>query len=80
MIAQSARRVMRLGTLLLALTAAALLFSPTFRVRIAAPDVAEVNASVQAPNKPCDYLLVWDMVVEHSGRCARAASRACAEM
>ena len=129
---------------LLALTAAVLLFSPTFRVRIAAPDVADwyradysvaalpgmapnallttpvtihnrglvtwrsaglrpvalsyhwldprtrrvvryngrrtllpqpiapgealqINADVQAPDKPGDYILAWDMVVEHSG-------------
>jgi hypothetical protein len=142
--AHPARPVVRLGMLLLALTAAALLFSPTFRVRIAAPDVADwyradysvaalpglapnallttpvaihnrglvtwrstglrpvalsyhwldprtrrvvryngrrtllpqpiepggilqVNANVQAPDKPGDYLLAWDMVVEHSG-------------
>ncbi|MEO7910554.1 MAG: O-antigen ligase family protein [Roseiflexaceae bacterium] len=144
LVAQSARRVVRLSMLLLALTAAALLFSPTFRVRIAAPDVADwyradysvaalpslapnallttpvtlhnrglvtwrsaglrpvalsyhwldprtrrvvryngrrtllpqpidpggalqINANVQAPEKPGDYLLAWDMVVEHSG-------------
>jgi len=144
LVAQSARRVVRLGMLLLALTAAVLLFSPTFRVRIAAPDVADwyradysvaalsgmapnallttpvtlqnrglvtwrstglrpvalsyhwldprtrrvvryngrrtllpqpvdpggalqVNANVQAPDKPGDYILAWDMVVEHSG-------------
>jgi hypothetical protein len=144
LVAQSARPVVRLGTLLLVLTAAALLFSPTFRVRIAAPDVADwyradysvaalpsmapnallttpitiqnlglvtwrsaglrpvalsyhwldprtrrvvryngrrtllpqpvdpggvlqVKANVQAPNKPGDYILAWDMVVEHSG-------------
>jgi hypothetical protein len=137
------RRVVRTGLALLALTAAVLLFSPTFRVRIAAPDVADwyradysvaalprmapnarlttsvtiqnrglvtwrssglrpvalsyhwldprtrrvvryngrrtllpqpldpggvlqVNADVQAPNKPGDYVLAWDMVVEHS--------------
>ena len=142
--AQPARRVVRIGMALLALTAAVLLFSPTFRVRIAAPDVADwyradysaaalpsmapnallttpvtiqnrglvtwrsaglrpvalsyhwldprtrrvvryngrrtllpqpinpgdalqVIADVQAPNKPGDYLLAWDMVVEHSG-------------
>jgi hypothetical protein len=141
---QSARRVVWLGAALLALTAAVLLFSPTFRVRLAAPDVADwyradysggqiagmapnelistpitiqnrglvtwrssglrpvalsyhwldphtrrvvryngrrtllpqpvdpgarllVNADVQAPNRPGDYLLAWDMVVEHSG-------------
>ena len=143
-VVQSARRVVRTGMVLLALTAAVLLFSPTFRVRIAAPDVADwyradysvaalpgmapnallttpvtiqnrglvtwrsaglrpvalsyhwldprtrrvvryngrrtllpqpiapgealqVNADVQAPDKPGDYLLAWDMVVEHSG-------------
>jgi hypothetical protein len=142
--ALAARRVVWLGMLLIALTAAALLFSPTFRVRIAAPDVADwyradyavgalpsmapnaltttpiaiqnrglvtwrsaglrpvalsyhwldprtrrgvryngrrtllpqpvepggtlrIDANVQAPDKPGEYLLAWDMVVEHSG-------------
>jgi len=142
--AQSAWRVARLGMALLALTAGMLLFSPTFRVRIAAPDVADwyranysvahlpgmapnallttpvtiqnrglvtwrsaglrpvalsyhwldphtrlvvryngrrtllpqpiapgdvlqINADVQAPDKPGDYILAWDMVIEQGG-------------
>jgi O-Antigen ligase len=141
---QSARRVVRTGLALLALTVGVLVFSPTFRVRIATPDVADwyradyvaaalpgmapnallttpvtihnrglitwrsaglrpvalsyhwldprtrrvvryngrrtllpqpiapgdalqINADVQAPNQPGEYLLVWDMLVEHSG-------------
>jgi hypothetical protein len=141
---QAARRVVWLGMLLIGLVAAVLLLSPTFRVRIAAPDVADwyradysvsalprmapnaltttpitiqnrglvtwrsaglrpvalsyhwldphtrrvvryngrrtllpqpvepgsallLSANIQAPDKPGDYLLAWDMVVEHSG-------------
>jgi hypothetical protein len=141
---QSARRVVWLCGALLGLVMGVLLFSPTFRVRIAAPDVADwyradysaaglpslapneliavpvtirnsglvtwrsaglrpialsyhwldpltrrvvryngrrtllprpvepggallLSADVQAPDKPGDYLLAWDMVVEHSG-------------
>jgi hypothetical protein len=30
-------------------------------------DTLQVNADVQAPDKPGNYLLAWDMVVEHSG-------------
>jgi hypothetical protein len=30
-------------------------------------DALQVSADVQAPDKPGDYLLAWDMVVEHSG-------------
>jgi hypothetical protein len=139
-----ARRVIGLCAALLALTAGMLLLNPTFRVRVAAPDVADwyrveysaaqlsslapnqlittpvtirnrglvtwrsaglrpvalsyhwldprtrqvvryngrrtllpqpldpggallLNAEVQAPEKPGEYLLAWDMVVEHSG-------------
>jgi hypothetical protein len=141
---QAAGRVGRLCLALLALTAGVLMASPTFRVRIAAPDIADwyradysaarlarlapnelrttsvtianrglvtwrssglrpvalsyhwleprtrrvvryngrrtllskpvdpggallLHADVQAPDKPGDYILAWDMVVEHSG-------------
>jgi len=34
---------------------------------IAPGEALQINADVQAPDKPGDYLLAWDMVVEHSG-------------
>ncbi|HEU5101088.1 MAG TPA: O-antigen ligase family protein [Roseiflexaceae bacterium] len=141
---QAARRVGRLCMVLLALLAGVVLLNPAFRVRVAAPDVADwyradyavaalpglapnevlftpvtilnrglvtwrsaglrpvalsyhwldpqtrrvvrfngrrtllsrpvepgdalsLNAEIQAPEKPGDYVLAWDMVVEHSG-------------
>ncbi len=68
---QSARRVVWLCMALLALAAAVLLFSPSFRVRIAAPDVADwyrADYSVAAlPSMAPNALLTTPVTIQNRG-------------